>query len=91
MIQLDKTDKQILKILQSNGRITNKELASQLGLSPPPTLERVKKLETMGYIKGYEARLDPEKIQLNTIMMVSVALHNIHTKSSMSLNKQSKI
>jgi len=78
MTALDKTDRQILKILQSHGRITNKELSNQLGLSPPPTLERVKKLEILGYIKGYEARLDPEKIQLGTIMMVSVILHQ-HT------------
>jgi DNA-binding Lrp family transcriptional regulator len=87
MIQLDKTDKQILKILQNNGRITNKELSSQLGLSPPPTLERVKKLESLGYIQGYEARLDPEKIHLNTIMMVSVALHQ-HTHDAINEFKQ---
>ena len=87
MIELDKTDRQILKILQNNGRITNKELSNQLGLSPPPTLERVKKLEGMGYIQGYEARLDPEKIQLNTIMMVSVALHQ-HTHETISEFKQ---
>ena len=87
MIQLDKTDRQILKILQKDGRITNKELSNQLGLSPPPTLERVKKLETMGYIQGYEARLDPEKIKLGTIMMVSVALHQ-HTHEIISEFKQ---
>jgi Lrp/AsnC family transcriptional regulator, leucine-responsive regulatory protein len=87
MNQLDKTDKQILKILQNNGRITNKELSSQLGLSPPPTLERVKKLESMGYIQGYEARLDPQKIELNTIMMVSVALHQ-HTHETISEFRQ---
>mgnify|MGYP005813127601 CR=1 FL=1 len=74
-MQLDKTDQQILQILQVNGRITNKELSSQLGLSPPPTLERVKKLESQGFIESYEARLNPEKINLGTIMMVSVTLH----------------
>lgn len=78
MTQLDKTDRQILQILQVNGRITNKELSSQLGLSPPPTLERVKKLESLGYIESYGAKLNPKKIELGTIMMVSVTLHQ-HT------------
>ena len=78
-MQLDKTDKQILAILQVNGRITNKELSNQLGLSPPPTLERVKKLESLGFIQGYSANLDPVKINLGTILMVSVTLHQ-HTQ-----------
>lgn len=78
MNQLDRLDKQILTILQKDARITNKELASKLGLSPPPTLERVKKLESAGYITGYTAQLDPHKINLGTVMMVSVSLHH-HT------------
>jgi len=75
MTQLDRIDRKILTILQQNARITNKELASQLGLSPPPTLERVKKLESSGFITGYRAQLDPKKIDLGTVMMVSVSLH----------------
>ena len=81
MSELDRTDKRILQILQGNARITNKELSSQLGLSPPPTLERVKKLENAGYIQGYTAILDPEKIDLGTVMMVSVTLHQHSQKS----------
>ncbi|WP_196140328.1 Lrp/AsnC family transcriptional regulator [Aliikangiella sp. G2MR2-5] len=81
MSDLDQTDRKILKILQGNARITNKELSSQLGLSPPPTLERVKKLENAGYIKGYVALLDPEKIDLGAVMMVSVTLHQ-HSQES---------
>ena len=46
-MRLDKTDIEILKILQKNGRITNTELAKKIGISPPPALERVKKLEKM--------------------------------------------
>jgi Lrp/AsnC family transcriptional regulator, leucine-responsive regulatory protein len=76
MNQLDRIDRKILTILQQNARITNKELASQLGLSPPPTLERVKKLEQGGYITGYAALLDPRKIDLGMIMMVAVSLHH---------------
>ena len=81
MTKLDSIDRKILTILQQNARITNKELASQLGLSPPPTLERVKKLEQGGYITGYAARLDPKKIELGMIMMVSVSLHH-HSKDA---------
>ena len=81
MNDLDKTDRKILEILQGNARITNKELSSQLGLSPPPTLERVKKLENAGYIKGYIAQLDPEKINLGSTMLVSVTLHQ-HSQQS---------
>ncbi len=83
MFELDKIDRKILKILQKNARITNKELASQLGLSPPPTLERVKKLESAGFITGYSAVLDPIKINLATIMMVSVSLHH-HSQDSIN-------
>lgn len=76
MTQLDRIDRKILTILQQNARITNKELASQLGLSPPPTLERVKKLESLGFITGYAAQVDPSKIELGTVMIVSVSLHH---------------
>lgn len=81
MTELDKTDRKILRILQQNARITNKELSSQLGLSPPPTLERVKKLENLGYINGYVALIEAEKIDLGTTMLVSVSLHQ-HSQSS---------
>ena len=83
MNHIDNTDKKILSILQRNARITNKELASQLGLSPPPTLERVKKLENQGYITGYSARLDPKKIDLGTSLIVSVSLHK-HSENAIS-------
>jgi len=75
MNKLDYIDQQILKILQVNGRITNKDLALKLGLSPPPTLERVKKLEQQGYIKGYAAIVDPKMINLGSTMLVSISLH----------------
>ena len=49
--KLDKIDKKILDILQVDGRITNAQLSKDIGLSPAPTLERVKKLENAGIIK----------------------------------------
>ncbi len=60
--KLDKTDLSILEELQKNGRLTNKELASAIHLSPTPTFERVKRLEREGYIRKYMAVLDPDKL-----------------------------
>lgn len=77
-VKLDKTDRKILDILQQNGKITNAELAQRVGLSPAPTLERVKKLEKSGVIKSYHARLDNSKVGIgvNTFVMVSLKGHN---------------
>ncbi|MDE6578330.1 MAG: Lrp/AsnC family transcriptional regulator [Muribaculaceae bacterium] len=60
--KLDKTDLAILAELQKNGRLTNKELASAIHLSPTPTFERVKRLEREGYIRKYVAILDADKL-----------------------------
>jgi len=57
-MELDKIDFNILKILQENGRITNLQLSQHIGLSPAPTLERVRKLENSGYIKSYHSLVD---------------------------------
>ena len=60
--ELDKTDEAILCELQKNGRLTNKELAAAIHLSPTPTFERVKRLEHDGYIRKYVAVLDADKL-----------------------------
>lgn len=60
--ELDKIDVKILHALQDNARLTNKELAASVHLSPTPTFERVKRLERDGYIKKYTVVLDAEKI-----------------------------
>ena len=77
-IKLDEIDRKIIEILQGNGRITNSQLATEVGLSPAPTLERVKKLETTGIIKSYHAEVDADKIGLGvqTFVMVSLKGHN---------------
>lgn len=64
---LDKTDLAILDELQKNGRLTNKELAGAVHLSPTPTFERVKRLEREGYIRKYVAVLDPDKLDCGFI------------------------
>lgn len=77
-LKLDKTDRKILEILQANAKITNAQLSKDIGLSPAPTLERVKKLENLGVIKSYHARLDTDKIGLGVSTFVQVGLigHN---------------
>jgi Lrp/AsnC family leucine-responsive transcriptional regulator len=72
--KLDTTDYNILRILQENGRITNIELSTKIGLSPGPTLERVKKLEKSGLIEGYHARLSREQFKLGVSVFVQVSL-----------------
>jgi len=80
-MELDKIDFNILKILQENGRITNLQLSQHIGLSPAPTLERVRKLENSGYIKSYHALVDEEKLGLGikTFIQVSLDFHQQDT------------
>lgn len=59
-IKLDRIDWLILKELQADGRMTNVELASRVGISAPPCLRRVRALEKAGFILGYHARLNPK-------------------------------
>jgi DNA-binding Lrp family transcriptional regulator len=77
-MKLDGTDRKILDILQSNSNITNAQLAQEIGLSPAPTLERVKKLEQSGIIKSYHALIDHASVGLgvSTFVMVSLKGHN---------------
>jgi len=72
--KLDKIDLKILKILQDNSKITNLDLSKKIGLSPAPTLERVKKLETTEIIESYHAKVNAEKIGLNVGTFVLVTL-----------------
>ncbi|MGE0771002.1 MAG: Lrp/AsnC family transcriptional regulator [Cyclobacteriaceae bacterium] len=77
-LKLDATDKKILEILQANSNITNAQLAQEIGLSPAPTLERVKKLENGGVIRSYHAVVNPAAIGVgvSTFVMVSLKGHN---------------
>ncbi|OYV70410.1 MAG: AsnC family transcriptional regulator [Acidiphilium sp. 21-60-14] len=60
--QLDDIDRRILTELQNDGRMTNVELAGRAGISPPPCLRRVRRLEESGLIRGYHADTDPQKL-----------------------------
>jgi Lrp/AsnC family transcriptional regulator, leucine-responsive regulatory protein len=79
--EIDKTDMQILKILQQNGRITNLQLSNDIRLSPAPTLERVRKLENAGYIKSYHALVDEELLGLGikTFIQIQLDFHKNNT------------
>jgi Lrp/AsnC family leucine-responsive transcriptional regulator len=73
-ISLDKTDRKILSILQSDGRLSNQDVAEQVSLSPSPCLRRIKRLEEEGVIRQYVALLDPDKIGLGLLAYVNVRL-----------------
>lgn len=85
---LDKIDLKILKILQENGRITNLQLSSDVGLSPAPTLERVRKLENSGYIKSYHALVDPKSLGMDVTTFVKVKLNSYKNESIKSFIEQ---
>ena len=88
MNKFDEIDKKILNILQERGRITNANLAAEVGLSPPPMLERVKKLEKSGVISKYVAILDPKKVDQSTIVFVSLTVARHRLKSFDQVNQE---
>jgi Lrp/AsnC family leucine-responsive transcriptional regulator len=73
-IELDKTDRKILAILQNDGRASNQDIADQVALSPSPCLRRIKRLEDAGVIRQYVALLDPVQIGLGLLAYVNVRL-----------------
>ena len=81
---IDETDRQILGILQSAARTSNAEIARQVGMAPSAVLERIRKLEESGVIKGYETRVDPAALDLRLLAFVFVrtndSAHSRHTE-----------
>jgi Lrp/AsnC family leucine-responsive transcriptional regulator len=73
-IELDKTDRKILSILQEDGRLSNQDVAERVSLSPSPCLRRIKRLEEAGVIRQYVALLDPDKLGLGLLAYVNVRL-----------------
>jgi Lrp/AsnC family leucine-responsive transcriptional regulator len=74
MTEIDKIDRRILRELQIDGRISNVELATRVGLAPTSMSDRVKRLTRQGYIAGFGARLDPQKLGLGLLVLVEVYL-----------------
>lgn len=76
MKPLDRIDRQILEILQDDGRITNQALSERVALSPRACLDRVRRLEKAGYIAGYMAVLEPRKLGALLTIVVEVSLRD---------------
>jgi Lrp/AsnC family leucine-responsive transcriptional regulator len=69
---INEKDKEILKILQEDARISNAEIARKLGLAPSGIHERMKKLEQKGVIQSYEARIDPKAVELGLLSFIFI-------------------
>jgi Lrp/AsnC family transcriptional regulator, leucine-responsive regulatory protein len=78
---LDKTDLEILKLLQQNARITIKEVSEKIHLSTTPVHERIKRMEESGVIKQYVTLVDPAKVKKGLMVIVYVSLRQ-HSKTS---------
>ena len=72
--QLSRIDRNILAIMQDDGRITYAELARRVGLTTTPCIERVRRLERDGYIKQYSTVLNPEQLDAGLIVFVQIRL-----------------
>ncbi|MEM7438305.1 MAG: Lrp/AsnC family transcriptional regulator [Pseudomonadota bacterium] len=75
-IKLDPIDRHILAELQSDGRMTNVELAKRVGISAPPCLRRVRALEEQGFIRGYHADVDDRELGFEVKVFAMVGLHS---------------
>ncbi|OHV12283.1 Lrp/AsnC ligand binding domain-containing protein [Kushneria phosphatilytica] len=73
---LDRIDLDILRCLQENARISYVDLAARVGLSTTPCLERVRRLERTGVIRGYRALLDPKALRSNLMVFIEISLEN---------------
>ncbi|MFE7572764.1 Lrp/AsnC family transcriptional regulator [Streptomyces sp. NPDC057539] len=71
-VHVDRIDGEILFHLRQDGRLTNVELAKRVGLTPPPCLRRVKRLEEAGVITGYRAVVDPEALGRGLEVLIDV-------------------
>jgi len=81
-MQLDNLDRRILDSLQRNAKLSNVQLAEEVGLSPSPCLRRVRLLEEAGVIRGYHAELDRSKSGLGLTVFVGVKVERHHDASA---------
>src|SRR5437868_15525240 len=78
--ELDRIDRRLLGALQENGRASNLELAEAIRLSPAQTLRRHRRLEELGVIKRYEARLDSASLGFGVVAFIHVTMERGHTR-----------
>ncbi|WP_219822279.1 Lrp/AsnC family transcriptional regulator [Streptomyces sp. Ru73] len=78
---MDSLDREILFHLRQDGRLTNVELAKRVGLTPPPCLRRVKRLEDAGIITGYRARIDPAAAGrgFDVVVSLEISVNDLRT------------
>ena len=81
MIDLDRIDFAILESLQNNARLSNKELAAQVGLAPSSCLERVRRLTREGVLEGFHAWVSDEALGVGVHAMIEVSL-KVHSRES---------
>jgi Lrp/AsnC family transcriptional regulator, leucine-responsive regulatory protein len=84
-LELDAIDLRILDALQADGRLTNNDLADQVGLSPSPCLRRVRQLERRGFIQGYRAVLDREAVGLGLTVFVELKVEKHSRENAAAL------
>lgn len=84
--ELDPADMRILRVLASDGRIPVTELASRVGLSKTPCQTRMKRLQEQGYIQGFRAILDPERLGLAHVAFVEVRLSDTREPALRAFN-----
>lgn len=83
---IDAIDRQILTLLQPNARISNSAIARTIGMAPSAVLERIRKLEKRGVIRGYETRIDPAALDAELLAFVYVTTNE--TASDDSVGQQ---
>lgn len=79
---IDEMDRRILSLLQQDARLSNAEIARRVGMAPSATLERLRKLEERGVIRGYEARLDSRKLGLAITAFIFIRAQDNHSEQS---------
>ena len=77
-MKLDRYDRQILQILQEDGRISNQDLADRIGLSPSPCLRRLRALEDAGIVTGYRALLNAKALGYSLMALIYISM-DMHT------------
>ncbi|MDE2430804.1 MAG: Lrp/AsnC family transcriptional regulator, partial [Burkholderiales bacterium] len=79
-VKLDRIDRNILEALQEDARLSSANLAERVSITPSPCWRRVKRLEEEGVIRGYHARLDPEKLGYQVTAFVHISLDKKDTE-----------
>lgn len=74
MYELDRTDRQLVALLQNDGRMSNKALAAAVGIAPSTCSERVRRLEDQGVVRGYHADVDPKALGIGLEAVITIRL-----------------